>query len=269
MLCTVHAATVIVSASSMQLSELQGDQLMQIQLSTDIGKFSFAGQASNRRLLGSSRLQQHSRNLLQQGSLNKQQALDKLLSDVKQMKDGSNMDMKPLIEMARAASGPDQVVIVDDSLAARNMRRGGSQVRLGVTPLGLSEPQTIMLAAFVTATCGNAVSLNTAQAILQSKRSQAMHVSTNLALHIHAPCLLITRSMFMQHQRHSYTRASCAVDQCQAHHPPNNHLHLHLQVTLTHKMPLLCALLPTSTRTTPLQSPLSHYGTPLTPCFIL
>lgn len=130
MLCAVHAATVMVSASSVQLSELQGDQLLQIHLSADLdGQFSFSGQASNRRLLASSRLQQHSRNLLQQGSLNQQQALDKLLSDVKQMKDGSNMDMKPLIEMARAASGPDQVVIVDDSLAARNMRRGGTQVR--------------------------------------------------------------------------------------------------------------------------------------------
>lgn len=109
-------------------ASLESDQLVQIQLSTDIdGQFSLSAGASNRRLFGtSSRLQQVAQLRNLQGT--SQDKLDKLLSEVKS---GSNNDMKPLLELARAASGPDQVVIVDDSLAARNLRRAGTQVGKG------------------------------------------------------------------------------------------------------------------------------------------
>ena len=109
-------------------ASLESDQLVQIQLSTDIdGQFSLSAGASNRRLFGTStRLQQGAQLRNLQGT--SQDKLDKLLSEVK---GGSNTDMKPLLELARAASGPDQVVIVDDSLAARNLRRAGTQVGPG------------------------------------------------------------------------------------------------------------------------------------------
>lgn len=129
MLCAVHRATATMGPAA-TVSNLDSDQLVQIQLSTDIdGQFSLTAGASNRRLFGSSRLQQGAQLRKLQGT--SQDKLDRLLSVVKS---GSNADMRPLLEMARAASGPDQVVIVDDSLAARNLRRAGTQVGPRATP---------------------------------------------------------------------------------------------------------------------------------------
>jgi hypothetical protein len=79
---------------------------------------------NSRRLLHRLLLQQQ-QNGQQQGQ-GKQQQLNQLLSQFDQFKGSStssSTDLKPLYELARAASGPDQVVIVDDSPAARSLRR--------------------------------------------------------------------------------------------------------------------------------------------------
>lgn len=127
LLCAVQAAIFILAAQSVQASPLQHDLVTLKNNNEAIGaELSVAAQTTNSRRLLNRLLLQQQQDGQQQGQ-GKQQQLDQLLSQVDQLKSSSSSssstDLKPLYEMARAASGPDQVVILDDSPAARSLRR--------------------------------------------------------------------------------------------------------------------------------------------------
>jgi hypothetical protein len=125
-LCAVQAAIFILFAQSVQASPLQHDQITLTGNNAATGaEFSGSARTTNSRRLLHRLLLQQQQNGQQQGQ-GKQQQLNKLLSQFDQFKGSStssSTDLKPLYELARAASGPDQVVIVDDSPAARSLRR--------------------------------------------------------------------------------------------------------------------------------------------------
>jgi hypothetical protein len=145
-LCALLAAVVVLAV---QASAQEYDQVADT-FNTDIYlQSSLASQSTQgRRLLTRLLLQQQQQQGGQQGqgqNTQQQQQLDKLLANVDQMSSNggrsSSEDIRALSELARGASGPDEVVIVDNSAAAQNLvRRSNDDEQIIVVPV--SQPQS-------------------------------------------------------------------------------------------------------------------------------
>jgi len=129
MLCVVHAATTMASAMPLE----KGQRLLLQQAVTDsaaVGLDVVRDSSNSRRLLNRLMLQQQ----------DSKQAVDSIISEFNKQQNSGHSDMKPLFEIARAASGPSTVVIVDDSQVARNQRQAGAPEEEEIVVVPVFEP---------------------------------------------------------------------------------------------------------------------------------